>query len=85
MGLEAFNKKPRPVREALKSGDVIALRAMGKRGAEIATKRRIKEADEEDAINELQKERKETEERRLRESTNEHILSADGKDPDENS
>ncbi len=82
MGFEGLNRKPREIQEAVRTYNTEALRAMGRKGAERTNEIKAKKMDEGDAIDRLLSEHKKSDEQRLRESTNEHIITPDGEDLD---
>lgn len=84
MGFESFKSKPASIESAVKAGDTEYLKAAGRKGAEVANRNRDLTAAVAAAEAERKAERLSAEEQALRESTNEHILTADGEDPEGN-
>lgn len=80
--MEAFEKKPSSIREAIKADDGATLSAAGRKGAEVVNEKRAKEREQQEVLAAEAAERAAGEEAELRRSTNEDILSADGEDFD---
>jgi hypothetical protein len=83
MGFESLKSKPSSIESAVKAGDTEYLKAAGQKGAEVANRNRDLATAVAAAEAERKAERLSAEEQALRESTNEHILTSDGEDPDE--
>ena len=72
----AFEKLPKTVRQAIESHDTEALSAAGKKGAEVTNNKKA----EQQAIDDRLRERRDEEDRKMREQANEHIVPIESED-----
>ncbi len=82
MKFEDWKNKPKDIKDAALDGNKKLLAAMGRKGAEIANKKRADEKEIEKIQEDLRAALRYEEMKKQREAANEHIIDSDGNDLD---